>query len=124
MLASALREIRDEACDGLTVKKLLDHLHISRTHLEAKFKRSVGRTIHDEITRVRLKRVCQLLYSGDETLATIVRKSGYLDISHLSRLFKKNFGISPGEYRKRNRVGPGTDSKRSAFNVGAGSGHR
>jgi len=106
VLARALREIRDGACDGLTVKKLLDHLHISRTHLEAKFKKTVGRTIHDEITRVRLKRVCQLLHSGEETLATIVRKSGYLDISHLSRLFRKNFGIWPGEYRRRNRVGP------------------
>jgi LacI family transcriptional regulator len=119
VLASALREIRDEACDGLTVKKLLDHLQISRTHLEAKFKRTVGRTVHDEITRVRLKRVCQLLYSGEETLATIVRKSGYLDISHLSRLFRKNFGVSPGEYRKRNRVGPGGDSRAVTASNGA-----
>ncbi len=101
LLASALREIRNQACDGLTVKRLLDRLHISRTHLEAKFKKTVGRTIHGEITRVRLKRVCQLLYSGEDTLGTIARKSGYLDVSHLSRLFRKNFGVWPGEYRKR-----------------------
>ncbi len=111
LLASALRQIRDQACDGLTVKKLLDHLPISRTHLEAKFKKAIGRTIHGEITRVRLKRVCQLLYSGDDTLTTIARKSGYLDISHLSRLFRKNFGIWPGEYRKRSRIGVAADSR-------------
>ena len=111
LLASALHEIRDRACDGLTVKNLLDHLHISRTHLEAKFKKAIRRTIHDEITRVRLKRVCQLLYSGDDTLVTIARKSGYLDISHLSRLFRKNFDVWPGEYRKRARVGFAADSR-------------
>jgi LacI family transcriptional regulator len=104
LVANALRGIRDEACNGLTVKKLLDHLDVSRSQLEAKFRRILGRTVHDEITRVRLKRVCQLLYAGDDTLRTIARKSGYLDISHLSRLFRKNFDVWPGEYRKRIRV--------------------
>jgi LacI family transcriptional regulator len=104
LVANALRAIRDEACDGLTVKKLLDHLRVSRSQLEAKFRRILGRTVHDEITRVRLKRVCQLLYAGEDPLKTIARKSGYLDVSHLSRLFRKNFGVWPGEYRKRIRV--------------------
>ena len=81
------------------------------THLEAKFKKAIGRTIHDEITRVRLKRVCQLLYSGDDSLTTSAQKSGYLDISHLSRLFRKNFDIWPGEYRKRARIGVAADSR-------------
>jgi LacI family transcriptional regulator len=104
LVANALRVIRDEACDGLTVKKLLDLLQVSRSQLDAKFRTILGRTIHDEITRVRLKRVCQLLCAGDDTLASIARKSGYLDISHLSRSFRKNFGVWPGEYRKRLRV--------------------
>jgi LacI family transcriptional regulator len=104
LVAHALRAIRDEACDGLTVKNLLDSLHVSRSQLEAKFRKTLGRTVHDEITRVRLKRVCQLLCAGDDTLATIARKSGYLDISHLSRSFRKNFGLWPGEYRKGIRV--------------------
>jgi LacI family transcriptional regulator len=104
LVAHALRAIRDEACDGLTVKKLLGLLRVSRSQLEAKFRTILGRTVHDEIIRVRLKRVCQLLYAGDDTLTIIARKSGYLDISHLSRSFRKNFGVWPGEYRKRLRV--------------------
>jgi LacI family transcriptional regulator len=107
LVGCALRAIRDGACDGLTVKKLLDRLHVSRSQLETKFRTILGRTVHDEITRVRLKRVCQLLYAGDDTLVTIARKSGYLDISHLSRLFRKNFGVWPGEYRRRLRVREG-----------------
>ena len=75
LVGNALRAIRDEACDGLTVKKLLDHLHVSRSHLEAKFRKILDRTVHDEITRVRLKRVCQSLCAGDDTLATIARNS-------------------------------------------------
>ena len=107
LVGQALRAIRDGACDGLTVKSLLDRLRVSRSQLETKFRTILGRTVHDEITRVRLKRVCQLLYSGEDTLADIARKSGYLDISHLSRVFRKNFGVWPGEYRKRLRVREG-----------------
>jgi LacI family transcriptional regulator len=110
LVGQALRAIRDSACDGLTVKKLLDRLHVSRSQLETKFRSILGRTVHNEITRVRLKRVCQLLYAGEDTLATIARKSGYLDISHLSRLFRKNFGVWPGEYRKRLRLREGVTS--------------
>jgi LacI family transcriptional regulator len=110
LVGQALRSIRDGACDGLTVKKLLDRLHVSRSQLETKFRSILGRTVHDEITRVRLKRVCQLLYAGEDTLATIARKSGYLDISHLSRLFRKKFGVWPGEYRKRFRLREGMTS--------------
>lgn len=106
-MGQALRAIRDGACDGLTVKSLLDRLRVSRSQLETKFRMVLGRTVHDEITRVRLKRVCQLLYSGKDTLAIIARKSGYLDISHLSRVFRKNFRVWPGEYRKRLSVHEG-----------------
>lgn len=100
LVVGALRTIREEACAGLTVKKLVDALHISRSNLDTKFRRLLGRTVHGEITRVRLKRVCQLLCAGDDSLATIARKSGYLDVSHLSRSFRKNIGVWPGEYRK------------------------
>jgi LacI family transcriptional regulator len=67
----------------------------------------LGRTIHDEITRVRLKRVRQLLYAEDDTLAQIAAKTGYLDISHMSRSFKKQFGAWPGEYRIQSRAKSG-----------------
>jgi LacI family transcriptional regulator len=37
-LAKALHVIRDQACKGLTVKKLLDRLRISRARLESTFR--------------------------------------------------------------------------------------
>jgi LacI family transcriptional regulator len=85
----------------------VDRLSVSRSNLEVRFKQMLGRTIHDEITRVRLKRVRQLLYAEDDTLAQIAAKTGYLDISHMSRSFKKQFGAWPGEYRIQSRAKSG-----------------
>jgi LacI family transcriptional regulator len=107
LVAAGLRMIREEACGGVTVKQLVDRLSVSRSNLEVRFKQMLGRTIHDEITRVRLKRVRQLLYAEDDTLAQIAAKTGYLDISHMSRSSKKQFGAWPGEYRIQSRAKSG-----------------
>jgi LacI family transcriptional regulator len=79
---------------------LMDRLSVSRSNLEVRFKQMLGRTIHDETTRV-------LLYAEDDTLAQIAAKTGYLDISHMSRSFKKQFGARPGEYRIQSRAKSG-----------------
>ncbi len=105
LVAEALRRIRGEAFTGLTVKALLDRLAVCRTNLESRFKKVLGRTVHREITRIRLKRVCQLLHMGDLTLAAIAQQTGYLEVSHMSRSFRKHFGVWPGQYRTRSRTG-------------------
>jgi LacI family transcriptional regulator len=100
----ACRLIRQHACDGFSVKECVNKLGVSRTQLEVKFKKVLGRTVHDEITRMRLRRVCQLLHTTDKTLSSIVAEIGYLDVSYMSNWFKKLMGISPGEYRHRARA--------------------
>jgi len=111
LVAAAIRLIRQKACDGLTVKQILVELQTSRTHLDGKFKQIVGRSVHGEIDRVKKKRVCQLLRASDHTLAEIAVQTGYYSVSHLSRAFRKTFGLWPGEFRKRSRRGEsGEDS--------------
>jgi LacI family transcriptional regulator len=87
----------------LTVKQLLGALRTSRTPLDAKFKTIIGRSVHEEIDRVKKKRVWQLLSGSNDTLSEIAAQTAYFSVSHLSRSFQKTFGIWPGEYRKRAR---------------------
>jgi LacI family transcriptional regulator len=105
LVGAAIRLIRQKACDGLTVKQILVELQTSWTHLDGKFKQIVGRSVHDEIDRVKKKRVCQLLRASDHTLSEIAAQTGYYSVSHLSRAFRKTFGLWPGEFRKRARRG-------------------
>jgi LacI family transcriptional regulator len=105
LVKAAIRMIRQKACAGLTVKQILVELQTSRTHLDGKFKQVVGRSVHDEIDRVKKKRVCQLLRASDHTLSEIAAQTGYYSVSHLSRAFRQTFGVWPGEFRKRARRG-------------------
>jgi LacI family transcriptional regulator len=100
IVSEAHRIIRQEACNGLTVKDLVAKVGISRTNLEVRFRRALGRTIHGEIARLRVNRICQLLRTTDYTLEEISSRVGYLDVSHMGRSFKNANGMAPGQYRK------------------------
>ena len=55
-VARAIHYIRQNACNGIQVKDVLRVVPQSRTLLESRFKRLIGRTPHEEILRVRLNR--------------------------------------------------------------------
>jgi AraC family transcriptional regulator len=57
-------------------------------------------TLGEYIRKLRTLRGWQLLTIGDGTLAEVASQSGFADQSHFTRLFKKQFGLTPGEYRR------------------------
>ena len=104
-VSQAVRFIRDHAAEGIKVGDLLRTLPISRRALEARFKKSLGHTPHDEILRVQLQRVRQLLEETDMPLKTIAERAGFKHVAYLSAVFKQHVGIPPGEYRDHHRIG-------------------
>ncbi|MCU0748141.1 MAG: DNA-binding transcriptional regulator [Akkermansiaceae bacterium] len=99
-IATALKHIREHACDGLDVESLLRAVPLSRSVLERRFSQILGTSPKVEILRVRLDRVCRLLAESDLSLAEVAHKAGFEHPEYMSRLFKKKMGITPGEFRK------------------------
>jgi len=100
-VSEAVRFIREHACSGIGVNDVLEDVPMSRRVLEARFKKLVGRSPHEEIERVRLDRVQELLRLTDLTLEGIAEKTGFQHAEYLSALFKKRVGVPPSVYRKR-----------------------
>ena len=75
-IASALKHIREHACDGLDVESLLRAVPLSRSVLERRFAQIIGNSPKAEILRVRLDRVCRLLAESDLPLAEVALKAG------------------------------------------------
>ena len=104
-IASALKYIREHACDSVDVESLLRAVPLSRSVLERRFSQILGSSPKTEILRVRLGRVCQLLAESDLSLVDVAGKAGFQYPEYMSRLFRKKMGITPGEFRKQ--AGPG-----------------
>lgn len=103
-VARAVRFIRDNACKGIRVPDVVRAIAMSRSVLERKFRRVVGRTLKDEMLRVQLEATRQLLSDTDLGLAEIARRTGFTCDKYLSDAFFRQTGERPTTYRQRFRV--------------------
>lgn len=103
ILTEALSFIRNKAYSGLRVDHVADHCHVSRSTIENKFKDKLGCSVHQEITRLQLNRVKELLIQDEMNLKQISKVAGFSSTQYMSSKFKKDSGLSPAQYRKRHR---------------------
>jgi LacI family transcriptional regulator len=102
-VAETLRFIRQNMHRTIQVADLLEHLQISRRILERRFKQLLGRSPHEEILRVRVEKVKQLLASSHLTLPDIAERVGFAHFEYMSVMFRKATGQTPGQYRRQFR---------------------
>lgn len=100
----ALRMIRSGACDGLRADQVIAKVSVSRTALENRFRALLGRSIHQEIVRLRMEKAMYLLRETDLDMPQITDRSGFKYPSQVSHLFRKHLGLSPRQYRAKMRT--------------------
>jgi LacI family transcriptional regulator len=101
LIASAIEFIRLNACAGITVTDVVGQMHVSRRYAERHFRASCGHSVLDEIQHHRLERVCALLRETNLPIHEIGERCGYDTEIYLKVLFKKRFGVTMREYRKK-----------------------
>lgn len=101
VIAEAMRSIRQRACEGLTVRDLLRGARLSRAAFYRRFRAALGRTPHFELLRARLDRVKEFLLQSPLTLEAIAARTGFDHPEYLSAAFRRETGMTPGEFRRR-----------------------
>ena len=85
---------------SLSLEGLADRFGLSIYYISRFFKEHTGRNFIDHISRIRMEEAKRMLFETNMTLKDIVIAVGYLDIPSFSRKFKRNEGITPGQYRE------------------------
>ena len=99
--ANAIRFIRRNACKGIGVEDVLAAVPMSRTLLERRFQKYLRRSPYEEILRLRIERVKELLITTNLQIAEIARQAGFSGVEYLSAMFKKRVGLSPRAFRRK-----------------------
>jgi LacI family transcriptional regulator len=100
-VAAALSYIRARACQGISVADVLKQAFASRSQLEKKFRRFLGRSPQAEIRRVQVSKIRQLLFETDFPLKKIAELAGFEHVEYMCVVFKRLTGESPGNYRSK-----------------------
>lgn len=104
VVTNALRIIKNNACHGIKVSDVLEAVPLSRRAFEKRFYKVVGRTPHEEILNVKMNLIKRLLTETELSLEEIANRSGYPHPEYMSVVFKREFSVTPSEYRKSNTV--------------------
>ncbi|MDD6920261.1 MAG: AraC family transcriptional regulator [Eubacteriales bacterium] len=87
--------------EDLTNDKLASIACMSTSKLKYTFKSVFNSTIRDFKTQKRFLLACQLLKNTNQTLTEIANSIGYKKTGAFTDMFKKQAGITPGQYRKK-----------------------
>ena len=76
---------------------------MSRSVLYGKIKNAVGMTPIDFVRHIRIMRATELLQQTNDNLSNIAFAVGFSDPKYFSKVFKKEMGIIPSEFRERTK---------------------
>lgn len=82
------------------INELAEQLFVSRRNLYNKLKAITGMTASEFIKTIRLKRAAVLLKEGGLSVSETSVSVGFGNFSYFRRCFKKQFGVSPSDYKK------------------------
>jgi two-component system response regulator YesN len=90
--------------NSLSVQQIATKVYISSNYLCHFFKDKTGKTIHQYTTEVRVNNAKRLLLDRNFKLHEVAKMVGCVNANHFAKLFKKNVGLNPSEYREKHSV--------------------
>ena len=84
----------------LSLSTVADHVYVSQWHLSKLLNRETGKSFFDLLGSMRIEKSKTLLRTPGMNIQDVAEQTGYTDVAHFSRTFKKLTGQTPGEYRK------------------------
>lgn len=99
VITSIKQYVEKNYSQSLSLEQLSSHFFISKEHISRCFKKKYGIGLFDFVNECRMSEVKKLLKATSYSVDEIAEKTGYSCGNYLSKAFKKQFGITPGEYR-------------------------
>jgi len=99
-IADAIKFIHGNAKEVIQVRDVVEAAALSRRALEQRFRKILGRSIHDEIRRSRIEHIARLLIETDRPISQIALQLGYPNVDHIARYFKREKSMSPRDFRR------------------------
>ena len=100
----AQKYMEEHLSEKITITQLSRTLSVSPTYLKAEFRRMYGTSIHRRLIELRMRRAEDLIRSTDYPIYQIAQDVGYEGVSQFSAVFKRQYGVTPGRFKKMSKT--------------------
>lgn len=87
--------------ERLCTADIADYVGLTQRYLNRVYRQGFGRSISDYIKEVRLNHAAKLLLETDDTIDKILEQIGWTTQEYFYSCFKKQYGVTPGDYRSQ-----------------------
>ncbi len=102
LVKAALTYMKEHCTEQhLSLSEVADHVYVSQWHLSKLLNRETDQSFFDLLGSMRIARAKELLKDPAKRIHEIADETGFSDVAHFSRSFKKFTGSTPGEYRNQ-----------------------
>jgi len=96
---NAMKYIEQNYAHKVTLSEVAEKTYVSQWHLSKLMNRNMGQNFSEILNSIRIKEAQKLLKNPSLRIGDIAEMVGFVDMTHFSRVFKKNIGVSANEYR-------------------------
>ena len=91
--------------DNLSLDELARETNYSRGHFLRMFRAATGKTPHQYLTECRIERAKSMLLEARKvSLIDVAARCGFSSQSHLTRVFRKQIGVTPSVFKRRSEL--------------------
>ncbi|MGG4145537.1 helix-turn-helix domain-containing protein [Paenibacillus algorifonticola] len=101
VVAKVQRYMEEHLDEQFSREHAAEAVYLNPAYLSRLFRRETGHSLTDYLVRMRIARAREELEKTNTKISDIAVMIGYSNFSHFSKLFKKETGLTPQEYRKK-----------------------
>lgn len=98
----AVHYIEKHYNENISVNQLAEKFEMSPNYFSTMFKKEIGQSTVNYVTDQRISKAKEFLRKSDKSVVEIAQMIGYEDCNYFFRVFKKNVGVTPQQYRAQN----------------------
>ncbi|WP_206485948.1 AraC family transcriptional regulator [Thalassotalea sp. G2M2-11] len=99
-LVNAMQWMKRNLSENITIDHIAEQANMSRSHLSRQFKKYYCYSVIDYLLKIRCEAAAKKLASSSDDVSVIAFDTGFSNLSHFHRHFKRIFGLPPNAYRK------------------------
>lgn len=101
LVVKAQNYLNSHYSQPISLSDLASHTFVSKRTLQRRFAQALDMSVVEYLQKLRLHHACQQIEVSTRSIADIAFNVGYQNVNAFRKVFRKEYGLSPVEYRKR-----------------------